>query len=133
MGAGGARFVVRGLTLDAGALIGIERGSSRVRALLLGRDEPGAVRVPAPVLAQVWRADARQAELNRFLNTRPVEIVRFDAAAARSAGGLLAAAGSHDVVDAAVVVCAWQRDDTVVTSDPDDLRRLDPSLSIVAL
>lgn len=122
-----------GLTLDAGALIGIERGSARVRALLHHHGEPGAVRVPAAALAQVWRADARQAELHRFLGTTAVEVVAFDGADARAAGGLLAAAHARDVVDAAVVVCAWHRNDVVVTSDAADLRRLDPTLRIVAL
>ena len=133
MGAGGAAQRVSGLTLDACALMGVERGSTRVRGLLRQHDAPGSVRVPATVLAQVWRSAARQAELHRFLATRAVEVVPFDADAARFAGGLLASTGTSDVIDASVVVCAWQRDDVVLTSDPADLRRLDPTLRVIAL
>jgi len=122
-----------GVTLDAGALIGVERGSNRVRAILAQYDEPRAVRVPAPVLAQVWRGGTRQAELHRFLATRAVVVIDFTAASGRAAGGLLAASGATDVVDASVVVCAWGRDDLVVTSDPSDLRRLDPTLRLIAV
>ena len=122
-----------GVTLDAGALIGVERGSARVRAVLAQYDEPRVVRVPSPVLAQVWRGDARQAELHRFLATQAVEVVTFTGASGRAAGSLLAASGATDVVDASVVVCAWERDDVVLTSDPADLRRLDPTLRVIAL
>jgi hypothetical protein len=46
---------------------------------------------------------------------------------------LLAASGTADVVDAHVVVCARRAGQRVATSDPDDLRRLDPSLDVVPL
>ncbi len=133
MGTPRAQRGVRGLTLDAGALIGIERQSTRVRGLLAEHGERASVRIPTPALAQVWRGHARQASLHRFLSTRVVEFVDFDAASARVAGALLGSAGMQDVVDAAVVVCAWRRDDFVVTSDPDDLHRLDPTLRVIAL
>jgi len=121
-----------GLTLDAGALIGLERGSTRVRGVLSAAgDRP--LRVPAPVLAQVWRSGSRQALLNRLLDSDMTEVIALDRLAAQAVGGLLAASSTRDVVDAAVVVCAWTHDDVVVTSDPDDLRRLDPTLRVVAL
>lgn len=122
-----------GLTLDAGALIGLERGSTRVRALLQHSGDGARVRIPAPVLAQVWRSGSRQAVLSRLLDVDGAAVVAFDRAAAQAVGGLLAASGTRDVVDAAVVVCAWTHDDLVVTSDPDDLRQLDPTLRLVAL
>jgi predicted nucleic acid-binding protein len=40
------------------------------------------------------------------------------------AGAALAASGGRDVIDAVVVTTALARDDLVVTSDPDDLRRI---------
>ncbi|HEY5302846.1 MAG TPA: hypothetical protein VIJ86_02175 [Acidimicrobiales bacterium] len=50
------------VTLDTGALVGIERGTRRMQALL---DEAGVVgatfNIPAGVLAQAWRATQRQA------------------------------------------------------------------------
>ena len=121
-----------GLTLDAGALIGLERGSTRVRALLHRGAEDG-VRIPAAVLAQVWRSGPRQAVLARLLETRGTVVVALDRTGAQAAGGLLAASATSNVVDASVVVCAWRHGDVVVTSDPADLLRLDPALRVVTL
>ncbi len=45
-------------------------------------------------------------------------------------GRLLAIAGTSDVVDAHVVVCARRTGRAVVTSDPDDLRHLDPTVAL---
>lgn len=122
-----------GLTLDAGALVGLEKGSTRVRGLLEAAAPPRTVRIPAAVLAQVWRDGSRQAVLSRLISSEGTEVVALDQAGAQAVGGLLAATGMRDVVDASVVVCAWAHDDIVVTSDPDDLRRLDPTLRLVAL
>lgn len=123
-----------GLTLDTGALIGVERASARVATLLTAaRRQSLEVRVPAPALAQVFRGGHRQARLARFLNYPETRVVPFDEEAARAAGSLLGASGTTDVVDAAVVVCAWRFDDAVVTSDPGDLARLDPRLELVTL
>lgn len=85
--------------------------------------------IPAPVLAQVWRGGTRQALLSRFLKLPLVEIDLLTRAAWLAAGVLCGATGTHDVIDAAVVVCARERKArTVITSDPDDLRALDPHL-----
>ncbi len=48
-------------------------------------------------------------------------------------GRLLAASGTSDVVDAHVVVCARRSAQRVVTSDPDDLARLDPTLEVIVV
>ncbi|HEY1004567.1 MAG TPA: hypothetical protein VGD83_33510 [Streptosporangiaceae bacterium] len=57
-----------GVTYDSGALIAAEHGERRIwarhRALLLRRVAPT---VPAPVVAQCWRGNARQAQLARLL------------------------------------------------------------------
>lgn len=125
---------MRGLTLDAGALIGVDNHSARMRALLdTARAEGLDLRVPAPVLAQVFRDGRRQAELNRLLALRRTEVVTFDGQEARRAGILLALTGTSDVVDAAVVLCARANDDTVVTSDPTDLRVLDAAMPLLVL
>lgn len=121
-----------GLTLDAGALTGLERGSTRLRGVLRAAGN-APLRVPAPVLAQVWRSGARQALLHRLLAGDMTEVVALDRVAAQAVGSLLSASSTRDVVDASVVVCAWTHDDVVVTSDPDDLRVLDPGLRLVAL
>ena len=77
--------------------------------------------VPAAVLAQVWRGGP-QAQLSRLL--RGCKVAELDEAEARAAGALCGAAGTSDIVDAALVVGAIDRDDAVVTSDPDDIGRL---------
>ena len=46
---------------------------------------------------------------------------------------LLAATGSRDAIDASVVLTARERRHWVVTSDPDDLHRLDPDLPVIAV
>lgn len=58
-------------------------------------------------------------------------VTAHDGMSARAAGQLCGATRTHDVIDAAVVLCARARGHAVLTSDPDDLRRLDPSLKTV--
>ena len=56
---------------------------------------------------------------------RPACVVEpFTESVARSVGRLLATATSSDVVDAMVVIGASERDDAILTSDPEDLMRL---------
>ena len=126
----GARL--RGLTLDAGALIALERGDERVYALL-GRvlaESDAVIHIPAGVLAQAFRNGPRQARLTRLLKQAQTRVVALDEQAAYVAGMLLGLRNRSDVVDASVVVCARQYRQVVVTSDPDDLRRLDPDLRL---
>lgn len=123
-----------GLTLDAGALIAFERNDRRIVALLavaLDREQP--IAVPAGVVAQVWRDGRRQARLARLLGGDQVEVEPLDDARARAAGQLCGVRGTADVVDASVVLCARARRHVVVTSDPDDLRQLDPKLRLVVV
>lgn len=123
-----------GYTLAAGALIALDRGDARMRALVAEairrRHE---FRVPAAALAQAWRDPSRQASLSAFVRADSVMVVPLDLAAARVCGALCAAVGTSDVVDASVAVCAQQHDDVVVTSDPGDLARLLPDARLVSL
>ena len=111
-----------GVTCDTGALIAAERGSevvwTMVRELLAQGVRPT---VPTVVLGQAWRGGP-QARLSRLV--RACHIEPFTEQQARAAGVALAASGGSDLVDAAVVVMALAREDLVVTSDPDDLRRI---------
>ncbi len=123
-----------GLTLDAGALLGLDRQSARVLALLdLARSHGRDLHIPAAVVAQTWRGGPRSARLARLLNSADVTVVPLDARRARAVGVLLATSKTSDVADGSVVVCAREYDDVVVTSDPGDLRALDPSLDLVTL
>lgn len=111
------------LTLDAGALIAIDRGDLAVHALLkesVRRRQ--VVTVPAPVVGQVWRDGSRQGRLAKVLKACRVEPTSEEDA--RAAGVLLGKAGQADIVDALVVLGAVRRGDEVVTSDPSDLAAL---------
>lgn len=123
-----------GVTLDAGALIAVERDRRPVEVLLRQARERGErIAVPAGVIAEVWRDGRRQARLARLLADDAVDIVALDDRAARAAGQPCGVAGTRDVVDASVAWCARERGDVVLTSDPDDLHRLDARLRIVAV
>jgi len=120
-----------GLSLDAGALIAVERGDPGVRALLRQAVDRGLeVHVVPEVIAQVWRGGPRQSLLGTLLSARGVDTPAYDVWAARAVGRLRGATGRHDVVDAHVVWHASRRGHLVVTSDPDDLRALDPSVPL---
>ena len=123
-----------GLTLDAGALIAFERNDRRTVLLLaraLQRDL--AIVVPAGVIGQVWRDGRRQARLARLLATDNVEIEALDDRRGRAAGQLCGACGTADVIDASVVLGARARGQRIVTSDPDDLARLDPRAELIVV
>lgn len=111
-----------GLVYDAGVLVVADRGGRWVWAFHNDAVERGQVpRVPAGVLAQVWRGGP-QPQLSRLIASCVIE--PMDDAVAREVGQLLGAAGQSDVVDASVIVSARRHRDTVVTGDVADLRRL---------
>jgi hypothetical protein len=121
-----------GLTLDAGALIAFERNDRRLVALLARALEHGQeMAIPAGVVAQVWRDGRRQARLSRLLRADPVDVEPLDDLRAREAGQLCGARGRADVIDASVVLCARRRGHRIVSSDPSDLRALDPAVEII--
>lgn len=109
------------LVLDAGALIGVERRDRRVLAhLRIAELAETPVVTSAVVAAQVWRG-ARQANLARVL--RGVGVEPLSGHTFRPVGELLRAAGTADVADAHLALLS-RAGDTVLTSDPDDLRAL---------
>ena len=121
-----------GVILDAGALIAFERFDRRILALLVRvMDEGGEVVIPASALAQVLRSPARQVPLMRLLRQPTTVTEPLDRVSASFVGQLLASAGTADIADAHVVVCARQHRHAVVTSDLDDLRRLGPELTLI--
>lgn len=97
-------------------------------------DETAArVTIPAGVLAQVIRRPERQVRLVRLVRQPAADVAVLDRVDATSVGRLLAASGTSDVVDAHVVVCANRAGQVVVTSDEDDLSRLDPRLPLLVV
>lgn len=129
-----------GLTLDAGALIGVDRDTESLKTILREADLLGLpIVIPAGVLAQVWRDGSRQVRLARFVKSG----VKGDRGAptvepmheqmAKQAGALCGLAGTTDVVDASVVLVARLHGHAVVTSDPGDLEKLDPTLSLIVV
>ena len=123
-----------GVTLDAGALIALDNGDRKMIALLSeALAQRRTFRVPAGVVGQTWRDGRRQANLARFLRATEVEVVPLDYALGRACGELCGFAGTNDVIDASVVIIARERRDVIVTSDPDDIRRLDQEANLVRI
>lgn len=123
-----------GITLDAGALIALDRNDREVLALLGRAHETGSrLTIPASALAQAIRRPDRQARLARVVRQPTTSVVPLDRVDATHVGRLLAASRTRDVVDAHVVVCARRAGQGVLTSDPDDLRRLAPDLAVYVI
>jgi hypothetical protein len=114
--------------LDAGLLIAVDRGESTAHSFLTATLQEGAVlRTTAPVIAQVWRDESRQARLAKFLKT--VEVHDFTLADAPVVGGLLRRSQTSDVVDAHVVALALRLDDSILTTDTLDFSALTSHLA----
>ncbi|MGB6577760.1 MAG: hypothetical protein WBF34_07555 [Streptosporangiaceae bacterium] len=122
------------MTLDAGGLIALDRDDRRMVVLLARARETGArVTVPASVLAQAIRRPDRQLRLARLIRQPTTDVIDLGRVDATNVGRLLAASGTSDIADAHVVICARRADQPVITSDPADLRQLDPALRLIAL
>jgi hypothetical protein len=124
-----------GLVFDAGALIQVERRSRRLQELIrLARARNVAIAIPTAVVAQVVRGGGRQANLRHFLSDSYLQFVSLDYSTAMQIGVLLGETGTTDVVDAAVVVCAREMKlSPVVTTDPQDLHKLDPRVPLITV
>jgi hypothetical protein len=123
-----------GVTLDAGGLIALDRDDRRVIVLLARARQTGApVTVPASALAQAIRKPEHQARLSRLVRQPTTQVANLDRVDATSVGRLLAASGTSDIADAHVVICARRAGQPVVTADPGDLSRLDPSLTLITV
>jgi predicted nucleic acid-binding protein len=111
------------MILDAGALIAIERGDRDTHDLLAAALDEGDDLVTHPmVIAQVWRDErGRQVSLARLLTS--VRVIPIDAELGRRCGELLGKSRTSDPIDAAVVLMARPQE-TIVTSDPDEIRQL---------
>jgi hypothetical protein len=123
-----------GLTLDTGGLIALDRNDRRIVVLLARAAQTSAsITVPATALAQAIRRPEHQVRLARLVRKATTTVVPLDRVDATSVGRLLAASGTTDIVDAHVVICGRRSGQRVVTSEPRDLRRLDPDIQLVEI
>lgn len=114
---------MRGLTLDTGALIALDKGDQQVAALLRVAAQAKVVpTVPVGCLAQAWPGGPPQARLARVLMATGRD--DLDEGDARRCGALLARSGTVDVIDAHVVLGALARGDAVLSGDAADLLAL---------
>ena len=122
----------RPVVLDAGALIAFERNDRKLRTLV---ELAAAANVPlyttAGVVGQVWRDGSRQVRLSRLLASGVVHVQALDCDEAQAAGVLCGRSKTRDVIDASVALLARRHSAVVVTSDAEDLRRIDQKLTIV--
>jgi hypothetical protein len=125
---------MKGLTFDAGGLIALDRNDRRTLALVARASERGVrVTVPATALAQALRNPAKQALLSRFIRQVGTDLIALNGPDATAVGLLLARTATADIVDAHVVVCAERARQAVITSDPNDIRRLAPELQLIVV
>ncbi len=110
------------ITLDAGALVAVDRGDHGTWSDLKTMVRAGSVPViPTSIVVETWRG-ARQGRLGQLLRLCDVE--PLDEATARRAGELCGRAGTADPIDAVVIVSASRRGGIVLTSDAADLAHL---------
>lgn len=125
---------MRTVVLDAGALIALERRNKRMLALLQQIVAARmSVHVPAAVVAQVWRASTQQHATARLLKAKVIRVHALDSSTAYAIGLLLASSRTSDVVDAHVALLGRSLGARVLTSDPNDLKRLDATLDVVTV
>ena len=128
------KAVHRQYVLDAGALIAYERRDSKVAALMeIAAEHRIEMILPSAVLAQVWRDGARQAILARMLRNPGLVEAPLHHADAKRAGELLRDSGTSDVVDAHVAGLAGRLRVPVITSDPDDISRLNEAIELIRI
>lgn len=113
--------MIRGITLDTGALVAMERRRPRGTQLLqLAQQRLAVLAAPMPVVTEWWRGrtDVRERILE-VVNVEPLPI-----GVAKAAGEALARLPGATAIDAMVMAFAASRGDVVFTSDVDDLDRL---------
>ncbi len=116
--------------MDAGAFIAVERRVPHVVGLLdRAAKEKTRLVTSAGVVAQVWRGGHRGQAPIVFL-LRRTEVLDLTYSLARRLGQLLGRCEGRDAIDAHVAYIAAQRDWPVLTSDPDDILAIDPSLVV---
>jgi len=120
----------RGVVLDAGLFIAIERRDRVAVSLVeIFTKKKTPLVTSAGVVAQVWRAQRGQQVPVTYL-LRQTEVVDLTYGIARVLGNMLGATHTSDPIDAHVALLGRQRGWPVLTSDPDDLLAIDPTLKV---
>lgn len=119
-----------GVVLDAGPFFALERRNAVVVDLMrVFVDRKTPLVTSAAVVAQVWRGGGhRQVPVAYLL--RRIEVTDLTHGVARVLGRMLGASRTTDVVDAHLVHLARGRGWPILTSDPDDLLAIDPTLTV---
>lgn len=126
-----------GYVFDSGALIALERRSARLLRILEDvLDGATEVVIPRTVIAQTWRATARQANVHRLLKAaaEPGSTVIIDeltAERARKIGLAIGVCSHPDIVDVHVALAATDCGHPVLTSDDADIAKVSGDLVIV--
>ena len=111
------------MIFDAGVFIALENPSQRRVVVALVEKMLAQSTLPItnePVLAQAWRDPGRQVAMTQLVNATTV----FPFGDAKAVGLRCAQSATNDVVDASLAVLADQLDDTILTSDPNDMTKL---------
>lgn len=122
---------MRGVVLDAGAFLGLERRTPKIADFFnRARKDNRPLVTSAGVMGQVWRGNNRQAPIAWALRWPNTDVLDMTHADGRTIGRMLAASGTSDVVDAHVALLARARRWPVITSDPRDLYTIDSDLEL---
>lgn len=122
--------------LDTGALIALEKpAKARVLSLLIDRiGAEGRLVLSAGSIAEAWRASPRQTPLVFLLRRQHLVVEEITVPVAKAIGAFLGTVSNgDDIVDAHVVMLARRYATPVITTDPDDLRALDPKAVVIEL
>ena len=116
------------MIIDAGPfIVDGENLNSRLWAIIKRATERGdELHTTHPVMAQVWREPARQANLARAI--RHFDIHPLDQSV--TVGRRLAESKTSDVVDAHLAVVAESLGTFILTGDPDDMLRLNARFEV---
>lgn len=120
-----------GVVLDAGAFVALEnRDRTAVAMFDQARQTGRSLITSAAVLGRIWRGQPQQANIARVLKWSNFMIDDLTRGDGRTIGKMLAVTGTTDVIDAHAALLARRSGWPVVTSDPGDLRKLDPTLTL---
>jgi hypothetical protein len=118
--------------LDTGALIALDHPASAL--LMQARlDEAlrrgGSICIPVGVVAQAWRG-GRPVKLARLIRSHDVDIAVMTLSVA-APSAKCAPTVATPTPSMSTSPCVREREHAVVTSDPDDLARIDPALPLI--